>query len=669
MNEHIDSDGQTPQNEKFAFNIPGTNDDNSEEQWIALAQNSDEIIIRWDVDLKVIFANTTFQQLIGLPLSRLLGKTNTDMGQPVYFTDSYMQKLQTVFHTGETQQHLIIQTKSENEVYHHYRLIPEIVPGGNGDIQTVLSVGRDITWQQQARTLLKDHTLFIESITRAIPDILHVMELQTRKITYTSRSIAEELGYSRQQATGMKEPYFLLMHEEDIHPMLAHIDAVQNAANGVVAEIEYRMKHADGSLHWFRDRDTVFKRDTNGIAIEKIGISQDITERKLQEEEITRQHAFLKQTEELAQTGSWDFNTETNEFTWSDGMYALFDIPKGLPVKPSVYLDYAVAEDMVVAKEIVDAIQVNFQPVSDALLRIKVNDALKILKIKAELVNGDKLQPPRMLGVDMDVTDSKLAEEKIVVLNKALLTQNRQLESLTSELRTFNAIAANDYKETLKHLYTSLEFLISNDARNLSNQGKASIRRAQSAIQKIKLLTDDIVSYSRIDSIVDEMVSVELNNILKTVKHDLEKKIKEASAIITCGECPAIQGYPLLISLLFFHLIDNAIKFKREDADPVIEISHIEIKITDTVEKIPVSETTYKVITVSDNGIGFNPQYAENIFGMFYRLHENHAYKGSGIGLAICKKIMDIHGGFIKAESEEGKGSTFSCYFPVSTNK
>lgn len=265
-----------------------------------------------------------------------------------------------------------------------------------------------------------------------------------------------------------------------------------------------------------------------------------------------------------------------------------------------------------------------------------------------------------------DVTVRKEAEEKIMQLNKALFRKNRELEALSSELRTFNAIAANDYDQILKQVYNSMEFLVSNDAKNLSDAGKANIRRAQAAIQKMKLLTDDIVAFSGIHS--DEQITpVDLNETLAVVLTGFEEKVKAENATVLSDKLPVITGYFPLISLLLYHLINNALKFRKEYVDVIIEIRHSIQDGADIEHSSAIADTNYHVISVIDNGIGFDPQEGEKIFTMFYRFHEKGKQKGPGIGLAICKKIMDLHGGFIVAECTP-RCTTFRCYFPIYKN-
>jgi signal transduction histidine kinase len=376
----------------------------------------------------------------------------------------------------------------------------------------------------------------------------------------------------------------------------------------------------------------------------------------------------LDQAEQIAGMGSWDYDIDTAEFKWTEGMYRLFNIKSGTKVTPDIYLDFTPKEESDKVNKIVKSIKAEFASFQEMITIIPAGKEKKLVLIKAIVVRDENNKPLRVIGVDLDVTEQRQTEDKINELVKELRRKNRELQSLNSELKTFNTIAATDYKETLRHVYTSLEFIISNDAYNLSNPGKANIRRAQASLQKMNLLTDDIVEYSGIHAPTEAPVEVDLNDLLKVVRDDLEKLVTDTSAIIECQDCPVIFGYPQLLSLLFHHLIENAIKFRKEDGKPVIHVEHLTKQGAEIEYTSAEADKTYNVISVKDNGDGFNQEEAEKIFEMFSRLHQKGKYKGSGIGLAICKKIMDIHGGFITASAEEGKGAAFSCYFPLQNN-
>jgi light-regulated signal transduction histidine kinase (bacteriophytochrome) len=311
-------------------------------------------------------------------------------------------------------------------------------------------------------------------------------------------------------------------------------------------------------------------------------------------------------------------------------------------------------------------LQNKFQSFEETLC-LKPDGKIKVLKIKGAPLTNSKGKIEKMIGVDMDITLVREAEEKITELNTTLSAKNRELETVNSELRTFSSLAASDYKNTLKNLYTLFEFILTNDASHLSNNGRANLRRAQSAIQKMKLLTDDIIAYSQVQIAEKDIETVDLNEIIDIVRQKLDNRIKEANATIESERLPVIKGYPDLIQLLFYHLLNNAIKFRKEDTPPLIRIIGSQVNGSYLNHADAIRDTWYNMISISDNGIGFEQKQAEKIFSIFSRLHEKSKYKGSGIGLAICKKIMNIHDGFITVESTPDKGTTFNCFFLVQT--
>jgi len=202
------------------------------------------------------------------------------------------------------------------------------------------------------------------------------------------------------------------------------------------------------------------------------------------------------------------------------------------------------------------------------------------------------------------------------------------------------------------------------DARNLSNSSRANLRRAQGAVQKMKLLTEDLISFSSLHETSVKEVNVDLDKILQAAVHDFESKPNHPEVEINCDHLPLISGYPSLLPLLFHNLLDNAIKFRKEDKQHVINITCKEVNGENLDIEGAEKDLRYYVISFTDNGIGFSQEQSGKIFEMFSQLHEKGKYRGSGVGLAVCKKIMEMHEGFITAEGIPDDGASFHCYFP-----
>jgi signal transduction histidine kinase len=265
-----------------------------------------------------------------------------------------------------------------------------------------------------------------------------------------------------------------------------------------------------------------------------------------------------------------------------------------------------------------------------------------------------------------DMLERKRAEEALRKSEEQLKQFNivleEQVRGRTAELKNFNNIAANNYAEALRHVYINLETIVTTEARNLSNSSRANLRRAQAAIQKMKLLNNDINHYLELYDLGVKKELIDPQSILSDVKVKMQKKIEDANATINIDNLPGLHADPNLFRKLMIHIIDNSIKFKKINLDPVIHITASSI-----VDKNPGTHKednpAYTVITITDNGSGLDNYDAEKIFELFRQLDEGK-HKGSGIGLAVCKKIMEMHGGFIRAESELGEGTSIHCYFP-----
>jgi PAS domain-containing protein len=466
----------------------------------------------------------------------------------------------------------------------------------------------------------------------------------------------------------MKTPFFEVMHPEDIPVMRDHLNKMKTISNDdKIVEIEYRLKSAKGKYEWFLDRNSVFERDKRNIPVEKIGICQNISAKKQQEETTRTIQSIIQQAEQIIDIGSWEYVIETGEFKWSEGMYKLFNIDRHEKITPEIYLDFSTEEEKPIVASMVNKICCDYLPFEETFTLVRSEGEKRIIKVKAVVQEDKDKKPVKIVGVDLDITDQVKSHEEILKLNDLMGKKNEEMLELNKELITFNKVAAYDYKETFQQMYTNLEYIISKDARNLSESGKANIRRAQSAIQKMNLLTDDINNYLSLYDTVPQKTKIDLNAIVDKVLNILNSKIESTGANFDRAELPLLWGDPILITRLILNLVDNAIKFSKMVTPPVIKIRH---SMADEISNVHLARKNipYFILTISDNGIGFTDEEAEKIFDLFYRVNSEVKHRGSGIGLSVCKKIMSLHDGFITAEGKPAIGASFSCYFPILKN-
>lgn len=253
------------------------------------------------------------------------------------------------------------------------------------------------------------------------------------------------------------------------------------------------------------------------------------------------------------------------------------------------------------------------------------------------------------VGVVHDISELKLSQEKLRRYASDLERSNR-------ELQDFAYVSSHDLQEPLRKIQAFGDRILKKENENLSEQGQEYLQRMLNASSRMQTLINDLLSFSRVTTKARPFQQVDLNVIVAEVLSDLEILIEQKEAIINHSDLPTIEGDHTQIRQLLQNLIHNAIKFSREGVKPQIDIRTRTINNNKHLTSTPGDELVE--LSIADNGIGFDTKYLDRIFHIFQRL-SGHKYEGSGIGLAICKKIANRHGGSISATSEVGRGSTF----------
>ncbi len=235
------------------------------------------------------------------------------------------------------------------------------------------------------------------------------------------------------------------------------------------------------------------------------------------------------------------------------------------------------------------------------------------------------------------------------------------LQRSNKELEQYAYVASHDLQEPLRKIRSFGSYLQDTQGDRLDEKGREQLNKMMASAERMSQLIRDILSFSSMRK-EDPFSRVDLNEILGAVREDLELMITQKGARVSFCTLPSVEAIPLQMNQLFHNLISNALKFAQSATQPVIQVTSRPLTEEEKPEGLPPGPC--HEIRIADNGIGFQQQYAEQIFGLFKRLNNKAAFPGSGIGLALCKKVVDNHHGFITAESEEGRGATFVIVLP-----
>ncbi|MBG6061130.1 signal transduction histidine kinase [Flavobacterium sp. CG_9.1] len=355
--------------------------------------------------------------------------------------------------------------------------------------------------------------------------------------------------------------------------------------------------------------------------------------------------------------GSWHLNLETNQYTFSDNEYRLIGCdPQSFEATRATFLKFVHPDDLEFVKQNTSNI-LNDNDLPPFTYRIiRKDNEIRYFRSLGRIVNiasGNKT----FIGTTSDVTEEVYAKNLVE-------ERNRELESSNKELTAFNYIASHDLQEPLRKIEIFMSRLVSKDYANLSPAGQQYVASIQSSANRMRVLIKDLLHFSRINKAEKIFEEADLNYLLETAKHELAPTIEEKKALIESNELPTLNVIPFQIQQLFINLISNSLKYSKENSSPTIKIN-CEMIDAHEAEILPDNNIKYYKITFKDNGIGFEQEYAAKIFILFNRLHNKNEYQGTGIGLAICQKIVENHKGFIVAKGELNVGSTFTVYLPA----
>lgn len=334
---------------------------------------------------------------------------------------------------------------------------------------------------------------------------------------------------------------------------------------------------------------------------------------------------------------------------------------KGIPV---IFITaYSNDEDYLFKGYQMGGVDYIYKPINPDLLRAKVAVFVELYRKNEQLMANEKELLSANQTLHKEIEERKLSEEKINLLNQQLIEKNEHLKNMNEELDRFAYVASHDLQEPLRKIRVFSDKITS--AKEDQKQVARYLEKISSSSKRMQSLINNLLKFSRYSLNPADFVKVDLNELLSESITELQEEMEKNHVVFHTDSLPVVEVVPELMLQVFYNLISNAIKFKQKNEAPVIQISSRQMKAGESkFSNKYVKGNRYYGIRISDNGIGFDEQYAEDIFMVFKRLHSVHEFDGTGIGLSICKKIIDKHNGFITASAKPKEGATFLIELP-----
>lgn len=570
----------------------------------------------------------------------------------------------------------------------------------SGNVVRMAGSHTDITERKQTEEQLRLSEERFHMVARATNDAVWDWDLLTDTLWW-NETLETLFGYSREQVQASPTWRSKHIHPDDKQRVIADISRVINSG-GVVWTNEYRFRRADSTYAYILDRGYVV-RNAQGEPVRMIGAMMDISERKRVQEELQRQNrrwqlfadVTLKirqslQIDEILQTSV----TEVHKLLHSDRViiYKLLPDGSGTVVKEAVtegipgifgekIYDPCFAEDFIEKyrqgriNAIGDVQTANLQQCYAEFLQqlgVKANLVVPIIRsnqLWGLLIAHQCIRPRYWSEWETELL-RQLADQIGIALAQAKMLeqetrQRQELSRSNEELQQFAFIASHDLQEPLRKIKAFGDRLRITYGDVLNEQGRDYLQRMQNAASRMQTLIEDLLTLSRVTTRGQPFEPVNLSLITQEVLSDLEVRIGQVGARIEVGQLLTIDADPIQMRQLLQNLIGNALKFYRKDVPLVVKI-YCQFLSNPSNKLLGVQELC--AIYVEDNGIGFDEKYLDRIFNVFQRLHGRNEYEGTGMGLAICRKIVERHRGDITAQSKPGSGATFIVTLPINAH-
>ncbi len=553
-----------------------------------------------------------------------------------------------------------------------------ILRDSRGQVTGFIGVGRDITERKRMEEVLAQERSLMRTLINNLPDSIYAKDSAGRKILANPADLKNLRCQTEAEAIGKTD--FDLFPKEIAQKF--HADDLKVIQGQPVINREEYFLDAEGKKQWLLTSKLPL-RDQNERIIGLVGIGRDITKQKQATEALKQSEERLRQVirstrcilnyGEVEAPEGWRerVRNELTIFRWDFPVLneeaaqevLPLDVPPGRTYQ-QVWSESRNPDDFNEMHRVTRDAFLQDKPFYRNEFRCA--DKHGVEHWMQEFITIHKLTENRwqIFGINTDITDLKKSENALRVSEGKLRRFTTQLERSNRELQDFAYVASHDLQEPLRKIAVFGERLKDQEGGKLDTPSRDYLERMQKAASRMQTLINDLLTFSRVTTKARPFTQVDLAQVAREVINDLEGRIELVEGRVEVGTLPLIDAEALQMRQLIQNLIGNALKFRRPDVPPVVKVG-AQIITGPSPEGGTTLARRLCRLTVSDNGIGFDEKYLDRIFNVFQRLHSRNEYEGTGMGLAIARKIVLFHHGEITAQSKPGEGAAFIVTLPV----
>ncbi|MBL7717806.1 MAG: PAS domain-containing protein [Flavipsychrobacter sp.] len=507
---------------------------------------------------------------------------------------------------------------------------------------------------KQPHTALPDPWSILESG----PGSVAVIDIRTYEVVFCNSQFQYVFGYNEQEVKAPGFTFRQLISEDQLERFMMQVELVQGNREALSRYVVYRLKdRQQREASYF-----VYLAPLQGHP-DKFHtlIIPDKSSWSFPFNSFDSRDLFLQQIE-TEMHGSFEWMLSTQKVFWTESLYDIYEIDRDTPVDRKMISTFTHPDDAARTAAAIQQALDSRELITVEMRIITGKQNLKILRAMARFIFNDSGKPIKFVGSIKDISGQRKIEQDLKHKVEELNRSNKELEE-------FAYVASHDLQEPLRKISTFSGILSEKFSDQLTGDGTMYLERMIASADNMRNLINNLLEFSRVTRDKQPFSQVDLNFVLAQVKNELELSIEETQTIIKSEALPQVNGSLSQLKQLFCNIIANAIKFRKEGEAPLITIAVAPLPKEEVLIANLVPNAAYHKITITDNGIGFEKEYAEKIFQIFQRLHGKSEYPGSGIGLAICKRIAEHHKGAIYATGQEGNGAAFTIILPaINTN-